>query len=608
MSKNTAPERSVRQIPKRGLEVDMQVFEEVRLKNGMKSLWNDVDNRDNLLFSKEAPISRFLARFVELRPDEKVAIFEFKEDGKEFASKSEPINPIRGVPQHLKDQLERSFREIEVKADDPKATDEAKEFIRSLRFEDPKTSPDMYRLYKDGGIERLLVVWGCHRRGSMPLLPLEAIQRLPSYNKPKLSILKGLLGAAALLLLLICLLPLWSYWNSNKWGFGPFLASNQIDEKELERQRLEQEQRQKQLEQQKKDLENREAAVAANEKELNDQKAKLEEEANGLKKKESALLVDLQNRETAVAASEKDLNDRKAKLEEEADAVKKKEDELRKQQDVLATTRSEIKDMEAKIAASGNQEDIDAELERLDKLRKKFEADEAEIKKDKELLASRQAEMLEKREREEAAMRADKLLLETQKREVDAQKNEMISLKNQLQKQKQEMDKLQKDLANAKEEPVLPPPYLSLPSRVWNYDDMVQVNTTVSGRLAIFTKDMTAITDTPLPKGSPKYRITPGYKIVQFTAGGANVKKPETAHIVVYDKPTLAGRNATFPLEGKLNELGLRLDWGDGTPAIALNSQNGAQHKYSQKGKYTLQVIPPASLEWARWSYELDVP
>lgn len=190
----------VRPVPNLGLEVDLNTFGETRLP-GERTLWTDEAHRDNIVFGPDSLLRPFFAKFVN-RTQDKV-LFEMRlGNGREVASSSVPISQTKGIPLSLQQQLLRAYEDFQSKADDPGATDEAKEYIRSMRLADPKESPEMYRLYD--GNTKLLVLWGCERNGLKPLSPLDAIRRLPTFRQVGwlLRALAILMGVALLLLAL----------------------------------------------------------------------------------------------------------------------------------------------------------------------------------------------------------------------------------------------------------------------------------------------------------------------------------------------------------------------------------------------------------------------
>ena len=169
---------AVQSVPGQGLFVDLDVFDEIRIAGGDKTLWTDEANRDNLLFGEQSPLKPFFARFV--RKDDKAAVFEMRRNGREIASTSVPINPTRGIPAALKQELQEAFENFRAMGNDSKATEEARLFIESLRLADPTDSPEMYRVFREGRKDRVLVLWGCTRKGAAQLRPLDAITRLPT--------------------------------------------------------------------------------------------------------------------------------------------------------------------------------------------------------------------------------------------------------------------------------------------------------------------------------------------------------------------------------------------------------------------------------------------
>ena len=114
---------AVQSVPGQGLFVDLDVFDEIRIAGGDKTLWTDEANRDNLLFGEQSPLKPFFARFV--RKDDKAAVFEMRRNGREIASTSVPINPTRGIPAALKQELQEAFENFRAMGNDSKATEEA---------------------------------------------------------------------------------------------------------------------------------------------------------------------------------------------------------------------------------------------------------------------------------------------------------------------------------------------------------------------------------------------------------------------------------------------------------------------------------------------------
>jgi hypothetical protein len=174
----------IRAIDSQGLEVDLaDEYSKVRDGANKAALWDPIYTGP--LFNNDSGVDRFLAR-VQENPARNTALFQMSMGGAEVASRSQAIDPKRGIPAAEKHDLEMCFRDFKRLADDPKADPEFKMLAQSFRLPDPETSPEMYRLYRLGPWylapfcrQRLLVLWGCGRRnGPKPIAPLEAVGRL----------------------------------------------------------------------------------------------------------------------------------------------------------------------------------------------------------------------------------------------------------------------------------------------------------------------------------------------------------------------------------------------------------------------------------------------
>ena len=205
----------VKIVPKAGVHLSLDAFREVDLESGDRTLLSDVENRDNLLFADDAPLKPYLARFV--RIEDNHILFEAKSHDKkrtELLCRSVPLEFKRGVPDAIKIGLENAYADLRAKANQPGVTEEAKEFISSLRLADPQESPDLYRTVKHNGEHHLFVIWGVTRHDGSAMYPLDAIQRIPSHANRK-SWLAALAAIAALALLGLLAFLFWPSLSSS---------------------------------------------------------------------------------------------------------------------------------------------------------------------------------------------------------------------------------------------------------------------------------------------------------------------------------------------------------------------------------------------------------
>ena len=188
-------------VPQKGIQLSLDAFDVVRLESGDKTLLSDVENRDNLLFTDASPLKEFFARY--LRTTDTKVLFELRADDEkhtELISKSKPLDRKRGIPAKVKQRLQNAYTDFQEKAKQKGVTEEAREFISSLRLADPQESPELYRTVKHKGETRLVVLWGVVRKDSSQMYPLDAINRIPAYRSGWL--LKSL--AALLSLIGLC--------------------------------------------------------------------------------------------------------------------------------------------------------------------------------------------------------------------------------------------------------------------------------------------------------------------------------------------------------------------------------------------------------------------
>lgn len=551
---------SIRAVQGVGLEVDMRDFEVVRLQSGEKTLWYDKDNRDNLLFDKEGQLGQFLARFTEQRESPDVAVFEYKRAGREFASKSLPIDPLKGIPEQLKRQLELALQELQSKAEDPKATEEAREFINSLRLADPKSSPDMYRLYKDGSKDLLLVLWGCNRRGSSPLLPLDAIQRIPTYRTSALPKILAALAAVAVLLLLLLMLSL-------------FFRPGKDDE--------------------------RATAVAGN-----------QPQSAPPSSTPSQSLPIVDSVERGDATPNRSIGgDRSPGFSQSSDTSSDSPFEASASNPNVgpepSSARSELGNDKSKPTPraivppiSMSQGDPSAgdipNRSTNDNALGKTQASTAGLSEPDGKDASK------------GAINGYKELTHnTESKPVERPPAHNATVSSDPERSFSDTN----SKITPKVEPIKPP-YLKVSSSVLSLGEQITIEAKIEGWLTIDGHDeLKAIDKTWLAPGKPAVRrLRAGIRTLQFIPDGEEYKgKPDIRAVAVYTPPQVAKRSVTILPEGNLDLQNLSVDWGDDSPMELLVGKSKFAHEYASSGKYSIRIVPPDKLSWAKKTFVVTV-
>lgn len=576
----------IRAVPGVGLEVDMRDFEVVRLQSGEKSLWYDKDNRDNLLFDKDCLISQFLARFTERREEPDVAIFEYKRASRELASKSVPIEPLKGIPESLKKQLELAIEELQAKAEDPKAVEEAREYITSLRLPDPKSSPDMYRLYKDGTQDRLLVLWGCNRKGASPLLPLDAVQRIPSYKSsvlPKILVaLSGLIGLLLLLLLLLKFLP--DLWPKD----GKQLAKNPVVETEPP----------KPISAEPNPINPivipSGSQIEPTPKETGNEHSRTGLRANG--SEPSDLLTGSGLGTTIPPSNPTPSNSANA----DGNGNESKEN---KQVPNVVTSGGKVP-FQGSGTGGGDGGSSTAPLNP--------QSTSSGRETNGQVLPSIDARSTNPNlQSNSAPSSVDNSAL------GDSFKTNEIrtpKIKTNVPQLPEDSGASEHERANdqTKPKPAEPikPPYFVVSTNVLTHGEAITIDAKVEGWLTIDGHDdISQIDKTWMAPGKPATRkLRAGFRKLQFEPDAPEYKgNRDLRAVAVYTAPAIKNRTVTLSLEGNLDLKNLNVDWGDGSPKELLVRQKSFTHEYPNKGEYELKIIPPQELSWAGKTFRVVV-
>jgi hypothetical protein len=66
-------------------------------------------------------------------------------------------------------------------------------------------------------------------------------------------------------------------------------------------------------------------------------------------------------------------------------------------------------------------------------------------------------------------------------------------------------------------------------------------------------------------------------------------------------------RVVTLSLEGNLDLRNLSVDWGDNSPVELLVRKTKFTHEYASSGKYSVQIVPPENLSWAKKTFVVTI-
>jgi hypothetical protein len=157
-------------------------------------------------------LRRFLPRAERRSGTEEILYRQSDGDGRDRLAGSRAMSGKRDIPEiELKD-LEMAFEELTAKLDDSRLPPGSRSTINSFKLPNPDLDPDLYRLCREAGKKRLVILWGIESSRGASLPPAEAIAKLRQHAKPAVTQTVENLMKWLFLALLVALLG-WLAWN-----------------------------------------------------------------------------------------------------------------------------------------------------------------------------------------------------------------------------------------------------------------------------------------------------------------------------------------------------------------------------------------------------------